>query len=81
MDLNSDNNSLTQVCLCGRTFYNQGSYTYHARGCQKTKKRVSRALVKAKEIWQSRKRRRLEASEQAQNTPELSGGAVNTEVC
>jgi hypothetical protein len=38
----------------------QQAYTYHKRSCEKTKKRLSGALEKAKEAWQANKRRRLE---------------------
>ena len=44
-----------QVCVCGRTFSVPQAYTGHKRSCQKTKKRLSSALDKAKEVWQSRK--------------------------
>ena len=37
------------------------AYTYHKRSCQKTKKRLSGALEKAKEVWQTKKRRKREA--------------------
>jgi len=50
-----------QVCICGRTFSVQQAYTYHKRSCQKTKKRLAGALEKAKEVWQTNKRRKMEA--------------------
>jgi hypothetical protein len=50
-----------QVCICGRTFSMQQAYTYHKRSCQKTKKRLAGALEKAKEVWQTNKRRKTEA--------------------
>ena len=50
-----------QVCICGRTFSVQQAYTYHKRSCQKTKKRLAGALEKAKEVWQTNKRRKTEA--------------------
>jgi hypothetical protein len=49
-----------QVCVCGRTFSVPQAYTFHQRSCQKTKKRLSSALDKAKEVWQSKKRRIME---------------------
>ena len=49
-----------QVCVCGRTFSVPQAYTFHKRSCQKTKKRLSSALDKAKEVWQSKKRRKKE---------------------
>jgi hypothetical protein len=50
-----------EVCICGRTFSSQQDYTFHKRSCQKTKKRLADALVKAKEVWQTRKRRKMDA--------------------
>jgi hypothetical protein len=38
----------------------QQAYTYHKRSCQKTKKRLAGALEKAKEVWQTNKRRKTE---------------------
>lgn len=52
-----------QVCICGRTFSLPQAYTCHKRSCQKTKKRLSGALDKAKEVWQARKRRKSQATE------------------
>jgi hypothetical protein len=49
-----------EVCLCGRTFSSPQAYSYHRRGCQKTKKRLSGALEKAKGIWQAKKRQKTE---------------------
>lgn len=49
-----------QVCVCGRTFSVLQAYTFHKRSCQKTKKRLSGALDKAKAVWQSKKRRKME---------------------
>jgi hypothetical protein len=49
-----------QVCVCGRTFSVPQAYTFHKRSCQKTKKRLSSALEKAKEVWQAKKRRKTE---------------------
>ena len=48
-----------QVCVCGRTFSAPQAHTFHKRSCQKTKKRLSSALDKAKEVWQSQKRRKM----------------------
>ena len=61
-----------QVCVCGRTFSVPQAYTFHKRSCQKAKKRLSTALDKAKEVWQSKKRRRMEVmqSPTAENPPD-----------
>jgi hypothetical protein len=50
----------SQSCICGRTFSVPQAYTCHKRSCQKTKKRLSSALEKAKEFWQINKRRKVE---------------------
>jgi len=50
-----------QACICGRTFSVPQAYTFHKRSCQKTKKWLSSALDKAKEVWQSMKCQKMEA--------------------
>ena len=50
-----------QVCVCNRTFSVPQAYTFHKRSCWKTKKQLSSALDKAKEVWQSKKRLKMEA--------------------
>ena len=50
-----------QVCVCGCTFSVPQAYTCHKHSCQKTKKRLSSALDKAKEVWQSSKCQKMEA--------------------
>jgi hypothetical protein len=50
----------SQACACGRLFSVPQAYTCHKRSCQKTKKRLSCALEKAKEVWQAKKRRKTE---------------------
>ncbi|KAH7904506.1 hypothetical protein BJ138DRAFT_1019068 [Hygrophoropsis aurantiaca] len=52
--------SFVQRCHCGRSFTHENAFTNHARTCSKTKRRVTQALSKAKELWNSRKRRRIE---------------------
>ena len=47
-------------CVCGRTFSVPQAYSCHKHSCQKTKKRLSGALEKAKEAWQVKKRRKVE---------------------
>jgi hypothetical protein len=61
-----------QVCVCGRTFSVLQAYTFHKRSCQKTKKRLSSALDKAKEVWKSKKHRKMEVVQTpaAENHPE-----------
>ncbi|KIM77688.1 hypothetical protein PILCRDRAFT_90994 [Piloderma croceum F 1598] len=48
-----------ETCSCGRTFYFPGALKNHQRSCAKTKKRLASALGKAKDLWTSRKRKRL----------------------
>ena len=69
-----------QVCVCGRTFSAPQAYTFHKRSCQKTKKRLFSALDKAKEVWQSKKRRKKETmqSPTAEN-PTVRNEAVEQE--
>jgi len=50
----------TSTCLCGRSFSQASTFTNHTRTCQRTKKRLSLALDKAKETWAARKRQRLD---------------------
>lgn len=44
-------------CLCGREFYQQNAYGKHQRSCKSTKKRLTGALDKAKEIWAQKKQK------------------------
>jgi len=50
----------SQTCPCGRTFSLPQAYTYHKRTCEKTKKRLSGALERAKIVWRAKKRQRLD---------------------
>ena len=62
----------SQTCVCGRAFSVPQAYTFHQRSCQRTKKRLSGALEKVKDILQARKRRKVESVLLAQN---LANGA------
>jgi hypothetical protein len=44
-------------CGCGRSFKLANAFSNHQRQCKKTKKRLSSALDKAKELWTAKKRR------------------------
>ena len=46
-------------CHCGRLFPQRGALAKHRRTCQKSKKRLSSALDKAKQAWTEKKQRRL----------------------
>jgi hypothetical protein len=50
----------TESCLCGRSYDQPGALKLHQRLCSKSKKRLSQALEKARELWPKRKRRRVE---------------------
>lgn len=56
----------SQDCICGRVFSVPQAYMYHKRSCQKTKKRLSCALEKVKEVWQAKKRRKTEQMSHAE---------------
>jgi hypothetical protein len=49
-----------QTCDCGRTFSLPQAYTYHKRSCQRTKKRLSGALERARGVWKAKKRQKTE---------------------
>jgi hypothetical protein len=52
-------------CLCGRTCPTQAALTWHERNCGKRKKCLSGVLARAKEVWETRKRRRVDVPGQA----------------
>ena len=56
------------VCSCGRSFPGPGPLNFHKRSCRSSKKRLHGALARAKEIWQERKKQRLDLIE-----PEAAG--------
>jgi hypothetical protein len=58
-----------EACVCGRTFYQPQAYSFHQRNCKKTKKRLAGALEKAKEIWQAKKRRKIEGESPTEGLP------------
>lgn len=58
------------TCLCGRSFTQPSALSKHKRACPKSKKRLSGALGKAKQLWVGRKRQRLgHAPEDPQSPP------------
>src|ERR1700733_7406877 len=59
-----------QLCACGRTFGVLQAYAYHKNSCQKTKKRLASALEKAKEVWETKKRRK---TAETTETPRADG--------
>jgi hypothetical protein len=52
-------------CGCGRTFSGTSPLNLHRRACKSRKRLLQCALLKAKEIWQQRKRRRIGESQVA----------------
>jgi hypothetical protein len=54
--------SFSESCLCGRSFSQLFALSNHQRTCQKSKKRLSSAIEKAKEAWLSRKKPRCDTS-------------------
>jgi hypothetical protein len=45
------------TCLCGKGFNHQNAYGKHQRSCKSTKKRLSGALDKAREVWARKKQK------------------------
>jgi hypothetical protein len=64
------------TCLCGRSFSQQSAMSKHLKACQRSKKRLSSALDKAKLAWPGRKRRRLDPSYEGANIQPLSAGLI-----
>jgi hypothetical protein len=58
-----------QTCICGREFSVPQAYTYHKRSCQKSKKRLAAALDKARDVWQARKRQKMQGEAVAEPEP------------
>src|SRR5271156_6434388 len=50
----------SRACMCRQTFFAPHTYTYHMHTCPQTKKRLSSALGKAREVFQVKKRRKME---------------------
>jgi Plavaka transposase len=57
--------SFGQVCSCGREFTQPGSLRNHQKTCKKSKKRLTIALAKAKELIAGRKRRETSTESEA----------------
>lgn len=73
MDQNPDPPSFCETCTCGRAFYFPGALKNHKRSCSKRKKRLAGALEKAKDLWTSRKKSRLES--QANGSRQVDSGS------
>jgi len=57
-----DTTHFHNICACGRLFSQGGGLKNHQRSCLKTKKCLASVFAKAKEVWQPKKRRRLQDS-------------------
>jgi hypothetical protein len=79
------------TCLCGRQFFQVSALKNHQRSCQRSKKRLSSALAKAKDVWTIKKRMRIDGpdpngtshqmgSSSIQNTEVMVGGDTNPAV-
>ena len=64
------------TCSCGRSFSQQSAMSKHLKACQKSKKRLSSALDKAKLAWPGRKRRRLDPTYEGTSVQSLSVGLI-----
>ena len=60
MEFNSDDTTYSELCACGRSFVYPGALKTHQHSCSRSKKCLAGALEKAKEIWTSRKKKRVE---------------------
>ena len=62
------------ACYCGKTFPNaqRGAWSNHTRTCRQSQKRVSEVTGRAKEVWQARKRQRLESNVKEKSEYEFS---------
>ncbi len=66
--MNFPESAWSQACICGRVFSVPQAYSYHRRSCPKTRKRLSDALAKANEIWQVKKRQRIDGIQAVAST-------------
>lgn len=60
MDFSTDDNQFRYLCICGRSFSQAGGLKNHQRSCSRSKKCLTSALAKAKEVWRPQKKRRLQ---------------------
>ena len=58
--MNFSGSAWSQAGICGRVFSDPQAYR---RSCPKMRKRLSDALAKANEIWQAKKRQRIDGSQ------------------
>jgi hypothetical protein len=77
MDSNRSEADSTHTCTCGRSFLQPGPLKHHQRSCLKNKKRLFGVLEKAKEVWTSKKRQRLEDLPRDDGLPPQTTQAVD----
>ena len=66
------------TCACHRSFTQQSALSKHQKSCQRSKKRLSVALDKAKSAWSEKKRRQLDPShERIANIQPSSAGLTS----
>lgn len=49
--------------MCGHVFTQLNTFNIHQRNCKKGRKRLAGALAKARELWSTRKRRRIDTTD------------------
>lgn len=64
----------TYTYVCGRFFSQSGALAYHKRSCKLSKRRLNGALEKAKEVWDAKKKCRVEAAERRNSSHSEIGG-------
>jgi hypothetical protein len=53
---------MVETCPCGRSFSHTFAFTNYQRTCQKSKKRLSDVLSRARALWIAKKKPRLDVS-------------------
>jgi hypothetical protein len=71
-------NPPTETCICGRSFSQLNALRKHEHLCQKSRKRLSSALSKARALWPGRKRRHASTPEEP-SAPATSRQTLDTD--
>jgi hypothetical protein len=77
MNIDFWDNGTTYTCLCGRSFAQSGALAYHKRSCKPSKRRLNGALEKAKEVWDAKKKRRVETTEHRNSSYSNTTGSAD----
>jgi hypothetical protein len=56
-------------CVCGKSFLQHAALNHHTRTCARTKKRITRALSKAKQVFEERRERKRQRQEESVAAP------------